>query len=401
MSATTVATEAPKKKRATKELPPAFSKLNEKNFKEFMEFRVEEEHDPSEPGETMVAYSVKIRNEDGVSDTQYELTKFTLEQLRRLARNLGVSYVNKCNKFQCRKALWILANHQEALERDGERLSTATERSSSNTIRLCNILFSGEFLEDLLCLNDIKNRKDHERGGMPSHFWEDIANILNCPAEDRDDENDPDVGIESIRIGVNDPHYAEVEDLDLNVFDRVDSNVVKKKFYQLMKVRKQIQKYMTVSGEHDSDPYNFVEAAMKRVGGCAQLTVIGVYYFHTLCDQNIQIDAPFVDTMDESLMGNTNAALPDDIDEDDEESPPTSTKSDKTSKSGNATAKDKKRVYDAMVEASETGKSIYEELRKTNRLVEQSQIIQLAQHLGKEDYLETLFSSLLPAPTNL
>ena len=132
MSATTVATEAPKKKRANKELPPAFSKLNEKNFKEFMEFRVEEEQDPSEPGETMVAYSVKIRNEDGVSDTKYELTKFTLDQLRLLARNLGVSYVNKCNKFQCRKALWILANHQEALERDGERLSTATERSSSN-----------------------------------------------------------------------------------------------------------------------------------------------------------------------------------------------------------------------------------------------------------------------------
>jgi hypothetical protein len=63
-------------------------------------------------------------------------------------------------------------------------------------------------------------------------------------------------------------------------------------------------------------------------------------------------------------------------------------------------AKDKKRVYDAMVDVSETGKSIYEEMRKTNRLVEQSQIIQLAQHLGKEDYLETIFSSLLPAPAN-
>jgi hypothetical protein len=69
---------------------------------------------------------------------------------------------------------------------------------------------------------------------------------------------------------------------------------------------------------------HFVEAAMRKVGGCAQLTTIGVYYFHTLCDQNVKIDAPFMDTMDQSLMGNTNAALPDDIDEDDE-SPPTST----------------------------------------------------------------------------
>jgi hypothetical protein len=137
MSATTVATEAPKKKRATKVLPPAFSKLNEKNFKEFMEFRVEEEHDPSEPGETMVAYSVKIPNEDGVSDTKYELTKFTLDQLRLLARNLGVSYVNKCNKFQCRKALWILANHQEALERDAIQFVYAIFYLVVSSLKIC------------------------------------------------------------------------------------------------------------------------------------------------------------------------------------------------------------------------------------------------------------------------
>jgi hypothetical protein len=38
---------------------------------------------------------------------------------------------------------------------------------------------------------------------MPSHFWEDIATVLNCPIEDRDDDNDPDVGTdENIRIGV-------------------------------------------------------------------------------------------------------------------------------------------------------------------------------------------------------
>jgi hypothetical protein len=70
MSATTVATAAPKKERATQELPPGLSKFTETNFKEFMEFRgAEEEQDPSEPGETMVAFCVKIRNEDGASET--------------------------------------------------------------------------------------------------------------------------------------------------------------------------------------------------------------------------------------------------------------------------------------------------------------------------------------------
>ena len=37
---------------------------------------------------------------------------------------------------------------------------------------------------------------------------------------------------------------------------------------------------MTTSGEHDSDPYNFVEIAMKKIlGGKGGLTLLGIYYF--------------------------------------------------------------------------------------------------------------------------
>jgi hypothetical protein len=40
---------------------------------------------------------------------------------------------------------------------------------------------------------------------------------------------------------------------------------------------------MTLSGEHDSDPYNFVEIAMKKIlGGKGGLTLLGVYYFFKL-----------------------------------------------------------------------------------------------------------------------
>ena len=51
-----------------------------------------------------------------------------------------------------------------------------------------------------------------------------------------------------------------------------------------MKMRAQVQKNMTLSGEHDSDSYNFIEVAMKTVGKSG-LGVLGCYYFFKCCDE--------------------------------------------------------------------------------------------------------------------
>ena len=38
---------------------------------------------------------------------------------------------------------------------------------------------------------------------------------------------------------------------------------IKKKFNKLFKARREIQENITLSGEHNSDQYNFVDIAMK------------------------------------------------------------------------------------------------------------------------------------------
>ena len=147
-----------------------------------------------------MAYKVSLGQDDGT----IKLDKLTLDQLRKLCKNVGVQYVNNCTKFACRKALWILSNHQEQREKDGIRLSTVSERASSNMSMTSSVTIFELFLKS----NDIKTRSNHETGGLPSRFWADVAEALNGNSED-------DNSASNIVISLEDPHYNELMDLDL------------------------------------------------------------------------------------------------------------------------------------------------------------------------------------------
>mgnify|MGYP006198823745 CR=1 FL=1 len=60
----------------------------------------------------------------------------------------------------------------------------------------------------------------------------------------------------------------------------------------------------------------------------------------------------------------------------------------------NESANEKKRASPAVVDMSDKGVSIRDQMIETNRLVKQNQIIQLAQHLNKGDILEEILSNL-------
>jgi hypothetical protein len=143
----------------------------------------------------------------------------------------------------------------------------------------------------------------------------------------------------------------------------------------LFKVRKVMQQNMTVSGEHDNDPYNFVEVAMKKVGK-TRLSLLGCYYFFKLCDENPEVDTHHCMEMDNILKGNT--------DEDDRKA---------DAYSNVRQQKKKERAYAAMEKMSIVAEDIALQMKETNRLAQQSQLIAVAQHLGKEEILEKLLSS--------
>ena len=59
---------------------------------------------------------------------------------------------------------------------------------------------------------------------------------------------------------------------------------------------------MTKSGTHDSDPYEFVEVAMRGFMG---LTPISVFYFYKWCDKHPDIDSVFQPFMNDASKGNS------------------------------------------------------------------------------------------------
>ena len=173
------------------------------------------------------------------------------------------------------------------------------------------------------------------------------------------------------------------------------STAIQKKFNMLLKVRKEMKKNMMISGEHDHDSYNFVDVAMKNVGGTG-LTKIGCYYFFMRCEANPEVDVRFADRMDEVLMGNTDAPL-------------------EPSGSATSASSAKKRAFEAIANISSVATTIADEMKETNRLAQeqakemkeknrlakQSQIIALAQHLGKQEILEQMLGTLSSASENL
>ena len=223
--------DAPTKKRKTKELPDGLLQLTEVNFRTVLKFRLET--DPHEKGEVMVAYKVVFDEND--ENKTVDLEKLTLDQLRRLCKNVGVQYVNKCSKFQCRKALWVLAQYQQQREKDGASLSTVSDRTSHNIIRITNVIFSHNFLDSFLALNDIKNRVDHETGGLPNDFWADVADALNGASEDDD-------SAVQVILSEDDAHRNDIMSMDLEAFDMMAPPAIRKKFNMLLKVRKEIKK---------------------------------------------------------------------------------------------------------------------------------------------------------------
>jgi hypothetical protein len=170
-----------------------------------------------------------------------------------------------------------------------------------------------------------------------------------------------------------------------------------------MKIRKVMQQNMTVSGDYDSGPYDFVEVAMKKIGKSG-LTLLGCYYFFKLCNKNPEFDVSHSIQMDDILKGNT----------DDDHNTDGSLK--------NKNENQKKRAYAAMAKIADVTKNISVEMKETNRLAQesvdavketnrlaqesvdavkqknqlakQSQIIAIAQHLGKDAMLEDLLALL-------
>lgn len=106
----------------------------------------------------------------------------------------------------------------------------------------------------------------------------------------------------------NDRYIQEmVEDgnLNLNDVEVVTWELYRKRFNLLFRIRQKMKQNMTCSGEHDSDPWNFVDVAMNKISGGRKFPKVGILYFFRRCEEYPEIDAAFQTFLDESMKGST------------------------------------------------------------------------------------------------
>ena len=120
-----------------------------------------------------------------------------------------------------------------------------------------------------------------------------------------DNQSTMDNDFATLIVSYDNPVVADLdtnEEVNLAQCEQMEMNAFQKKCLDLFKVWSIMKENMTKSGTHDSDPYNFVNVAMRGFTG---LTLIFVFYSYKQCDEHPDIDSVFQPFMNDDLKGNS------------------------------------------------------------------------------------------------
>ena len=257
----------------------------------------------------------------GQNDKDIVLDQLTTDQVCLFARNIGVPNLGSKNKFVCYLAIASHFEFQQQLSNFGLSPTAQANQTTANVCRAVNVIFSEQFIKDLKKVNNRKSHADHESGNTHKHFWIRAAMAYNNRLDDNvmddkstehmavafpeDNESTTDNDFATLIVSYDDPVLAELEtneEVNLAQFEQMEMNAFQKKCLDLFKVQSIMKENMTKSGTHDSDPYNFVEVAMRGFMG---LTPISVFYFYKQCDEHPDIDSVFQPFMNDALKRNS------------------------------------------------------------------------------------------------
>jgi hypothetical protein len=208
-----------------------------------------------------------------------------LTQWRQLVKNLNISALQNKGKAQIRFGLGQAQAQGDAFDMGESQRVRAEKVRTSSFLRLVNAISAPSHVRDFLQSNDRKARADHETGTTNKRYYQNLTDRYNDTEEDNDDIlliqfNDVDDGI-----------AEEGAAYDLAKFTHKSTVEVRKMTRLLIKGRKVIRDNMDVSGTHSSDPWEFSDVAVKKIGGLAAFELV---YFYRFCDDhNNEIDSSF------------------------------------------------------------------------------------------------------------
>jgi hypothetical protein len=182
-----------------------------------------------------------------------DLDKPSVTQLRMLCSKW------KMKKYRSAKKeviLELIATHQKMRKyyHDSEQKQRLNkEELQGSRMRLLNVVFSEDFFESIVTMNDRKLRPELDAGGAGGNRsrWAELTESYN------DSLNNDSYGSYAF---IEDPHVEEfVSTYDLCTFRQLDSEKAGVWFKEIVKDYTKAMKNYTVSGTHQPDFYGFVD----------------------------------------------------------------------------------------------------------------------------------------------
>ena len=257
-------------------------------------------------GEVHTAAQFVVFRPGKPNEEKFDLKTLNSGQIRKLAQNFGCKTVGSATKFGCRVEMAkrkLMGTAYNNL--DIPNATASTHALKVNTmLRLINTCFHPEFIQRFLEINDGKKRKDHEQapggGGSPVKiFWRDVSDYFN------DSLNNDELSM-LLYSGADEDEYLHKQkvetNINLNDFNQQTHLTCAKHIMDLMRCRAKIQKNIGKSGNHSSDPSDYLHPENLRPGN-KKTSVPGVpivYIFKRAKEYNA-IDAAFATVIHDYL----------------------------------------------------------------------------------------------------
>jgi hypothetical protein len=302
------------KARTIKPLPEELMGLTDANHNKDM-YTIAGERDAMQKSDTYgeelrAVQSVKLTQVDG-KVIVFDLKKLNADQIRQLSRNVGCSNTGSANKFRCRVVMATYFDHKASLIERGINHQSSEARTTSTLLRIINVIFSDEFVEEFKQANDRKSRVHFETKTTNKGFYIRACLAYNAAAENDElsfsdgEGDDPDYSVLVVPEG--DEHISDLRNqpgIDLARVEPYDTENFRRKIMDFFAIRKIMKTNMTTSGTHESDPWNFIQQAIKA-SKCTGVTHVGMYYFFMRCENTPGIDESFQPFLNPENKGST------------------------------------------------------------------------------------------------
>jgi len=241
-----------------------------------------------------------VDNHPETGDIRWDLGKLTSDQIQQLTANFGVKKQGSASSFQC--CLVIQRHNVMSDVYDNNDIInphvTGVEKKYNTLLRMINTVFSSEFIDDFIHLNDAKRRKDFEEahGGSPvKAFWHEIAEYHNNAT------NNADIGIMSCSMEDEDKHLfdlGETESVDLRNCDQLNHMSAAQCMSDMMKCPATIQIAIKASGHHSDNMWTYLNKKFLTPRAYVAVTPgAAVYCLDIMCSKNDAIDSAFCETL--------------------------------------------------------------------------------------------------------